>query len=240
MTKQRSILVVDDGTDSAESVAQWAESFARVRGARSITAPRGAPTTIVLDIAGKEDVTWIASGLRCEGDSVDIDGERAALMRRAPCPVWTVQPWAASAAAECRVAIVGVDPAHEAQSAAHATASILRESRSRARLFLVHGLEMHPAEMAAKRPWAQITASMQLENHPWIEQLARELAGPELLVSPIVQPIWAPELIGGVARCQEAHFIALGSRWCSEAKEARASNLVRRVVRSTPCPMLTV
>src|SRR5262249_10361036 len=157
----------------------------------------------------------------CEDRPADIDIHLAALMRRAPCPVWTVQPWAGSASVACAAAVVGVDPNRESRAAAHAAASTLHRSaaRSIAQLFLVHGLDVHPAELAAVQPWAQITASMQIARHPWIERLASELAGPELLVAPIVEPTFAPELIGGVARCQSVDFIALGSRWRSEGTE---------------------
>jgi hypothetical protein len=81
---------------------------------------------------------------------------------------------------------------------------------------------------------------MQIENHPWIEQLARELAEPRLSVGVVAKPVWAPELIGGVARCQRAEFIALGTAGRSEASIVRASPIVRQIVRATPCPVLTV
>jgi hypothetical protein len=43
-----------------------------------------------------------------------------------------------------------------------------------------------------------------------------------------------------MARCRDADFTALGSGWRTEGAALRASPLVRRVVRATPCPMLTV
>jgi hypothetical protein len=81
---------------------------------------------------------------------------------------------------------------------------------------------------------------MRIERHPWIERLASEVAEPRLIVDVITQPVWAPDLIGGVARCQAAHFIALGCAWRSEAEKVHASRIVRHVVRATPCPLLTV
>jgi nucleotide-binding universal stress UspA family protein len=242
MSEQPSVLVVRDGSDSATAAAQWATRFIREQGARCLETPPSAPSSVVLDIASKEGVEYLVSGLRCRADApiADVDDELAALMRRAPCPLWTIQPWAAQSAVHFAVAVVGVDSSREARAAAHAAAAILRRSESAPRLILVHGLPDHPSQIAAIRPWPNILASMQIERHPWIERLARELAEPRLIVDAITQPVWAPDLIGGVARCQAADFIALGSGWRSEAAKARASQIVRHVVRATPCPLLTV
>jgi hypothetical protein len=161
-------------------------------------------------------------------------------LRRAPCPVWTVQPWAAARDTRFAVAVVGVDPSPEANAAAHAAAALLRRTDAVPRLCLVHGLEVHPDELAAKQPWSEVIAAMAPERHPWLQRLARELADPHLLVEVSLRPVFAPELIGGVARCARADFIALGSGWLSEAADARASRLVRHVVRTASCPILSV
>jgi nucleotide-binding universal stress UspA family protein len=197
----------------------------------------------VLEMATKEDVRHVIGGLGYRADTpvADVDDELAMLMRRSPCPLWTIQPWAAQSSVQFAVAIAGVDASREARDAAHAAAAILRRSEAVPRLILVHGLDDHPAQVAATRPWPDILASMQIERHPWIERLARELAEPRLIVDAITQPVWAPDLIGGVARCQAADFIALGCRWRSEAaKAAPVSQIIRHVVRATPCPLLTV
>jgi universal stress protein family protein len=239
---QPSILIVDDGSDSTRSAASWAERFAREQGAQSLETPRSATSAMVLDIASKKDVGYLVSGLRCRADApvADVDDELATLMRRAPCPLWTIQPWAAQSPVHFAVAVVGVDPSREARAAAHAAATVLRRSESVPRLILAHGLAEHPSQMAATRRWPEILDSISMERHPWIEQLAMELVGPRLIVDVTTQPVWAPELIGGVARCHAAHFIALGSEWRSEAAKLRASRIVRHVVRATPCPLLTV
>ena len=242
MNVQPSVLVVDDGSDSAELVALWAGGLARDRGARLLKAPPSARSATVLDIASKQEVHWLVSGLRFRANPSipDVDDELATLMRRAPCPLWTVQPWAASAAPSFSVGVVGVNSSTEARAAAHAAAGLLRRSRSLGRLILVHGTEDHPAQMAAGRPWPEIVASMQIERHRWIERLARELADPALIVEVVIRPVWAPDLIGGMARCRDADFTALGSGWRTEGSEIRASRLVRCLVRATPCPMLIV
>lgn len=239
---QPSILIVDDGSESARLAAEWAQRLAREQGVQWVETPPSAPSSIVLEIASKEDVGYLVSGLRCRADAPipDVDGELAALMRRAPCPLWTIQPWAAQSSVHFAVAVVGVDPSPEARAAAHAAAAMLRRSDSVRRLILVHGLAEHPSQMAATRRWPEILDSMQMERHPWIEQLAMELVAPGLIVDATTQPVWAPDLIGGVARCHAADFIALGSEWRSEAAKARASQIVRHVVRATPCPLLTV
>jgi len=198
----------------------------------------------VLDLAAKQEVDYLVCGLRsCKVGSLsvpDLDADLGALVRRAPCPVWTIQPWAADGDTQFTRAVVGVDPSAEANAAAHAAAELLRGSRSLARLCLVHGLEVHPHELAATQPWAEVVASMAPERHPWLERLARELADPKLVVEVTIAPIFASELIGGVARRCDADFIALGSGWLSESAEARASRLARQVVRTTPCPILSV
>lgn len=238
---QSSILIVDDGSDSARLAARWAERFACEQGAQWEETPPSATSAMVLDLASKEDVGYLVSGLRCRADApiADVDDELATLMRRAPCPLWTIQPWAAQSSVHFAVAVVGVDPSREARAAAHAAAAVLRRSES-ARLILAHGLAEHPSQLAATRRWPEILDSTAMERHPWIEQLAMELVGPRLIVDVTTQPVWAPDLIGGVARCHAADFIALGSGWRSEAAKARASRIVRHVVRATPCPLLTV
>jgi nucleotide-binding universal stress UspA family protein len=240
--QQSTVLVVSGSADPAPAAAQWARRFVHERGARYLEAPPRAPLSTVLDLAYKEDAQFLISGLRCGADSPtgQIDDQLAALMRRAPCPVWTVQPWAGQATVSFKRAVVGVDPSTEARAAAHAAAAMLRRSESVPRLILVHGLADHPSQMAATRRWPDILASMQIERHPWIEDLVRELADPRLIVDAITQPVWAPDLIGGVARCQAADFIALGSGWRSESATIRASSVIRHVVRATPCPVLTV
>jgi hypothetical protein len=218
------------------------ERFAREHRAQVLDAPDSAPSPVVLDIANKEQVDYVVSGLGARADTgaPDVDEELAALMRRAPCPVWTIQPWAAESKVQLSVAVVGVDASREARAAAQAAAAVLRRSESAPRLILVHGLTDHPAQLAAKQRWPDILAAMQIERHPWLVQLARDLAEPRLIVDAIAQPVWAPVLIGGVARCHAANFIALGSSWRSEAAKASSSRIARRIVIATPCPLLTV
>src|SRR6185503_20619611 len=122
-------------------------------------------------------------------------------------------------------AVVGVDSSAEANAAAHTAAGLLRRTQATHRLCLVHGLEVHPDELAAAKTWSDVIASMAPEKYPWLQRLAGELAEPRLVVEVIVAPVFAPELIGGVARCADADFIALGSGWLSESAEARASRL---------------
>src|SRR5258705_13654246 len=107
MSEKPSVLVVSDGSDSARAAAQWAERFVRDRGARCLEAPPSAPSPIVLDIASKEEVQYLVSGLRCRADTLiaDVDDELAALMRRTPCPLWTIQPWAAQSSVQFAVAV---------------------------------------------------------------------------------------------------------------------------------------
>src|SRR5258708_7833658 len=95
--RKPSVLTVADGSDSARSAALWARRFARERGAQLFETPPFAPSAVAIDIASKLEVEFLVSGLRCGADPAlaDVDDELTALMRRAPCPVWTVQPWAA-------------------------------------------------------------------------------------------------------------------------------------------------
>ena len=244
MSETHTVLIFDNASESGRCAAQWAQRFAGAHDASCFATPPGTAIPVALDIASKEEVVYLVSGLcsrQIGSVSVpDVDADLAALMRRAPCPVWTVAPWAAGADARFAVAVVGVDPSPEASAAAHAAAALLRRSRSLARLCLVHGLEVHPDELAAAQPWSEIAAAMALERHAWLERLAGELADSHLFVEFAVHPVFAPELIGGVARRVGADFVALGSGWRSEAAEPSASRLVRQVVRSVPCPMLTV
>src|SRR5258705_6629256 len=108
--QQPSVLVVRDGSDSARAAALWAMRFTREQGARCLEAPPSAPSSVVLDIASKEEVRYLISGLRCRADTpiADVDEELAALMRCAPCPLWTIQPWAAQSPVQFAVAVVGV------------------------------------------------------------------------------------------------------------------------------------
>jgi phosphopantetheine adenylyltransferase len=66
-------------------------------------------SSLVLDIASKQEVRYLVSGLRCRADTpvADVDDELAALMRRAPCPLWTIQLWAAQSSVHFAVAVVG-------------------------------------------------------------------------------------------------------------------------------------
>jgi nucleotide-binding universal stress UspA family protein len=244
MSEKHTVLVFDSTSEAGRCAAQWAQRFARTHGASRFETPPGTPIPVALDIASKEEVDYLVSGLssRCVGSvSVpDVDADLAALMRRAPCPLWTVAPWAAGGDPRFAVAVVGVDPSPEASAAAHAAAALLGGSRSLARLCLVHGLDVHPDELAGAQPWSEIAAGMTLERHPWLERLAGELAAPDLVVEFAVRPVFAPELIGGVARRVDADFVALGSGWRSETVKPIASRLVRQVVRNVCCPMLTV
>src|SRR5262245_59635424 len=95
---QTSILFVGDGSGSARAAAQWARRFVREQRARCLETPPSATTAMALDIATKEEVQYLVTGLPCRADGaiaeVEVDGELAVLMRRAPCPLWTIQPWA--------------------------------------------------------------------------------------------------------------------------------------------------
>ena len=246
MSETTSVLVFGDGSEAACSAAEWARCFARTRGSRFFfEMPPDAAVPVVLDFASKQEVDYLVCGLRSRrvgSVSVpDVDADLATLMRRAPCPVWTVQPWAAARDTRFAVAVVGVDPSAEANAAAYAAAALLRRSDAVPRLCLVHGLEVHPDELAAAQPWSEVVAAMALDRHPWLERLASELAADRhLIVEVVVRPVFAPELIGGIARCAGADFVALGSGWLSEAAEARASRLVRQVLRTSTCPILSV
>src|SRR5258705_11557168 len=186
MSEKHTVLVFDNASETERCAAQWAQSFARAHGASCFETPPGTPIPVALDIASKEEVEYLVCGLssrRVGSVSVpDVDADLAALMRRAPCPVWTVAPWAAGGDAHIAVAVVGVDPSPEASAAAHAAAALLRGSRSLARLCLVHGLDVHPDELAAAQPWSEIAAAMTLERHPWLERLAGGLADSPLVL----------------------------------------------------------
>jgi hypothetical protein len=244
MSEQKpSVLVFGDGSDSASAAAQWAQCFARTHGATCSETPPAASVPAALDLASKCEVDYLVCGLQSKPvgpvSIPDVDASLAALMRRAPCPVWTVQPWAAGRDTRFSIAVVGVDPSPEACAAARAAAGLLCRADSMPRLCLVHGLDVHPAELAAERPWSEVVASMTIERHPWIERLARELTESRVIVEVAVLPVFAPELIGGVARRCHADFIALGSGWRSESTAASASPIVRQVVRASSCPILT-
>jgi nucleotide-binding universal stress UspA family protein len=243
--KKNSVLVFGDGSESARSASQWARRFARANGAKFFfETPPETRVPAVLDLASKQDVDYLVCGLRSRrvgSVSVpDVDAELAALMRRAPCPMWMIQPWAAERGTRFSVAVVGVDASPEANAAAHAAAALLSRSESAPRLCLVHGLEVHPDELAASQPWSEVAAAMAPDRHPWLERMARELDVPHRVVEVVVRPVFAPELIGGIARCTGADFVALGSGWLSESAEVRASRLVRQVLRATSCPILSV
>jgi hypothetical protein len=245
MSQTPSVLVYGDGSDAARAAALWARRFARAHGSKFFfETPASLPIPIVLDLASKQEADYLvcAPRDRAVGSIAvpDVDGELAALMRRAPCPVWVVPPWAADRDTTLASAVVAVDRSAEANAAAHAAAALVRRSRRLARLRLVHGLDVHPDERAAQEPWSELCASMAPDRHPWLERLASELTGDALRVEVIVAPVFAAELIGGVARCCEADFIALGSGWLSEAAEVRASRLVRQLLRSSTCPILSV
>lgn len=245
MSKAPSLLVFDDGSVDASSGAEWARRFARAHGAKSLLeTPPSARISLALDIAHKQDIDYLvcAPRSRAVGSAVipDLDDDLAALLHRSPCPVWIVPPWAADADTSFRNAVVGVDRSTEANAAAHAAAALLGRANRAAKLCLVHGLDDHPDELAAAQPWSQLTAAMARDQHAWLERLASELTGPKLCVDVIAAPVHAPELIGGVARCCDADFIALGSGWLSEAAEVRASRLARQVLRGATCPILSV
>ena len=144
------------GTHKVKLAEQWAARFVRVQGARGLEAPPSAPSAIVLDIASKEQVQYLISGLRCpaSAQNADVDDELAALMRRAPCPVWTIQPWAAESAVQFSVAVVGVDPSREARAAAHAAAGPDCAEGPASRLFRgeLHDRSRLPGPRAPTRP----------------------------------------------------------------------------------------
>jgi len=245
MSEKPSMLVFDDGSIDASSAAEWARRFARAHGARFFfETPSSAPVPLALDIANKQDVDYLVCAPRSRevgsASVPDLDDDLGALLRRSPCPVWLIPPWAADADTSFRTAVVGVDRSPESNAAAHAAAALLRRTNSVAKLCLVHGLDVHPDELAAEQPWSQLCAAMSLEQHAWLARLAGELGDSGLVVDAIAAPVFAPELIGGIARCCDADFIALGSGWLSEAAEARASRLVRQVLRNSTCPILSV
>ena len=245
MSDKPSVLVFGDGSDAADSASHWARRFARAHGSKFFfETPASAPVPTVLDFANKQEADYLVCAPRSrEVGSIavpDVDADLAALMRRSPCPVWVIQPWAADRDTPLAAALVAVDHSPEANAAAHAAAALVRRSRRLAKLRLVHGLDVHPDELVAKQPWSELCASMALDRHPWLERLAGELAEEKLMVEVIIAPVYAPELVGGVARCCDADFIALGSGWLSEAAEARASRLVRQLLRTSTCPILSV
>src|SRR5262245_53831192 len=186
MSDKNSVLVFGDGSEAARAASHWARRFARAQSAKFyLETPPDTAVPVALDIASKQDVDYLVCGLRSQrvGSACvpDVDEELAALLRRAPCPVWMIQPWAAERDIRFAVAVVGVDPSPEANAAAHAAAGLLRRSDAVPRLCLVHGLEVHPDELAAEQPWSEIAASMAPDRHPWLERLASELADPRLV-----------------------------------------------------------
>src|SRR5262249_27317261 len=114
--EKTTVLVVSGSADPTRAAAQWSQRFVRERDARDVEARGRPPISVVLALAYKEDAQFVISGLRCAADSPSaaIDDQLAALMRRAPCPLWTVQPWAGQAPVTFEVAVVGVDRSTEA------------------------------------------------------------------------------------------------------------------------------
>lgn len=213
----------------------WARRLAQVTNARWIPVPGVVSRRRELELAGEHAAAWLLTGLRPERDP-----DFALLLRHAPCPVLTVPAWAPPPTSVSGVAVVGLDRSEAAREAALAAAALVGMLRSPGRLILVHGCETHPDELAATTPWPQLEARMRVEHHDWLVALADELRAQELRVEVVVRPTFAPELIGGWARRENADFTALGVAGELRSKREPPCRIATRVARSTACPMLTV
>lgn len=188
-----------------------------------------------LELASEHAAAWLLTGLGLERDP-----DFALLLRHAPCPVLTVPAWDPPPTSVSGVAVVGLDRSEPAREAAFAAASLVGMLRSPGRLILVHGCETHPDELAATTPWPRLEARMRVERHDWLVALANELRAQELRVEVVVQPTFAPDLIGGWARRENADFTAVGVAGELRSKEEPLCRIATRVARSTACPMPTV
>lgn len=225
----------------------WARQLARNVGARTVFAPPFVPARKLLDVAGKSLARWIVTAAPHEalvGTGLrPFHSDYGLLLRRAPAPVLSVQPWAELPPAGLRTAVVGVDPSPGARAAAHAAAELLSTGDAPSRLILAHGLSRHPAELAAATPWPRLTAAARPDANPWIFRLAQDLAAQHALrVDVALMPTWAPDLVAGLARRESADFTALGiAARCEGDPEAalRIARIHERVLRSSACPLLT-
>jgi hypothetical protein len=222
---------------------RWARKLAQLTDAPLVFAPPSLPVRTLLDLASKERAAWIVTepaSRTLSGDALrPFDADYCMLLRRAPAPLLSVQPWAEPPVGAPHCAVVGVDRSPDARAAAWKAAELVAASGAPGRLILAHGCATHPDELAATTPPSRLRQEMQLEAQPWVLHLADTLRSDALWVDVTVRPVWAPDLIGGMARREGADFTALGVSPRAEGRSCELPRIHQRVLRSTPCPLLT-
>jgi len=244
MHAPRRCVAIDSSTREDEAALSWARRLAHETGAELIETPRSSARAVVLDVASKHEVEWLVTALRWQPDAPPgtavLDGDVAMLVRRARCPVLTVQPWVEPPRRRPRTAVVGVDGSGASRAAAQAAARLLTlVDTGIPTLILAYGCETHPAELATASRWQDLVDAASLERNRWLRALADELRSPGLAVDVVSHLAWVPELIGGLAQRADADFAALGAAARREGSDARLGRLHQHVLRSTPCPLLT-
>jgi hypothetical protein len=246
VSERTPIVVTCAAAQGRSGVAGWARRLGELGGAPIVRAPAQLPARRLLDVVGKSGAGTVLAGLGDELRQLPvpwIDPDHVLLLRRAPAPVLSVQPWADAPERAPSCAVVGVDGSCDAEAAARTVARLLTRRGKPGRLVLVHGCDPHPDELAAHWSWRRIRQRMRLEAHVWLSELADRLqrdAPQALSVDVCIRPTWAPDLIAGVARRENADFTALGLRKRTEAQVCLLPRIHRRVLLGSACPMWTV
>jgi nucleotide-binding universal stress UspA family protein len=161
-------------------------------------------------------------------------------LRVAPCPVLSVgQAPPADAAERPRKLLVPTDFSPTAQQALELAQGLMRETGD-GQITLLH---VHAAPVAVDsymdatpRPVAGLPGRL-LEE---LDGLAAPLRNAGLAVSARLLHGYAPELIVGLARDEQADWIVMGTHGRTGLPHVVLGSVAERVVRSAPCPTLTV
>jgi len=177
MSEQQSVLVVIDGSESAQAPRSGPRaSFAnKVRGV-SRHRPRPELGRARHREQGAGAVPGQRAAVPADAPVADIDDELAALMRRAPCPLWTIQPGPrsprSSSRGGSRSGPLARGPGRRARCGGDPAAI-----RIGARLILVHGLRItrrrSPQPDPGRTSWLRCRSEASVDR-----AVARELAGP--------------------------------------------------------------
>lgn len=164
------------------------------------------------------------------------------VLRTASVPVVTVHRDDPIPTACVSTAVAAIDFSEESERAVDVVASLLNAGPGKARLVLMHAIEVPPVfalyEVGAGFEAVQDADARQAIDK--LERIAAQYRSDHLDVEVMVECAYPATLIEEVARNEKADMVALGTHGRSGWRRFFMGSLAERTVRHAPCPVLTM
>jgi len=243
--------LVRPGPDFLEQLQKAAEAtldgeVAKLRGEGLDVTPQlrlGQPSQVICDLAEALPADLVVVGTRGYTGlrHIFLGSTAQQVVHHAHCPVLAVHP-DSPPPRPISTLLVPTDFSADAQLAVHTAHRLLAHLEKDAKLVLVHAYHL-PVEYTAYGtiPTAlDFMKDVGFEAEERLAEVAEPLSREGLAVETVVREGFPPDVIAEEAKKHGADLIAMGTHGRTGLRHLLLGSTAERVIRSTPCPVMTV